>query len=510
MGNLVLMAENQPGQQAVLRVLDPRGPNNRLTQLAEARVPGHVLDTPVIRGRDLFVPSSGETLSTFTVSDEQGQPPLVAGPRFETEGAEVSPVFLSTGPDRQVWMASQLLRRLQLSTDAIAAAPGTVSIGIAAQPIQHIGKHLYVGRTLPYTSALTLFQTDREDLTSQWQAVVGSQPLAWGAFPGQQGMVAVTEGGDVFRINSGQLLGGGFLKGTTVRLKLPAGLKPPLQGTQLADGRVAVWCGGAEPRLWLINRLGQVERDAPLPEVLEAEPVLVGSRIALPLPGRIQILQERPGQSRVQDFQLPQGAGNLPRWRRVAAVDEESLVAATREGTLFLIRLQPSPMEYLAASGRLELGAPVEVGPGASADRIAVATSRELHLIDGPSLEPRGTLSLPGTVSNDVWLVGSALFVETDRAQLHLFQTETELKPQWAMPLEGVSLAGAPYVDRASLIVALRDGTVLNANFETGDVLSRASIGRSVVSGPRLQEGELLVSTADGSFVRIGAIREAQ
>src|SRR5690606_32787062 len=135
MGALVLMCENQPKETSLLHVFDTRQ-GDQLVQIDTASIPGHVVDPPVIRGRDVFVPSTGERVSSFSASDEPGQTPLVVGPRYEPEGAEQSPMFLATGPDRKVWMASRYLRQLQLTTDAIQPGSTVVNIGIATQPIQ--------------------------------------------------------------------------------------------------------------------------------------------------------------------------------------------------------------------------------------------------------------------------------------------------------------------------------------------------------------------------------------
>ncbi|MGE4001410.1 MAG: PQQ-binding-like beta-propeller repeat protein, partial [Planctomycetaceae bacterium] len=164
MGALLLVPENLPEEQAALHVLNCRSENDGLAEIAKRLIPGHVVDNSVIRGRDLFVPSSGERISSFTVSDEEGQPPLTDGPRYEAEGTQTGPVFLATGPDRQVWMAGRQLRKLQLTADAIEPGQQLINLGAAVQPLQQLGKRIYVGRTLPFSTAVTLFQADRDQL----------------------------------------------------------------------------------------------------------------------------------------------------------------------------------------------------------------------------------------------------------------------------------------------------------------------------------------------------------
>ncbi|MCA9110448.1 MAG: PQQ-binding-like beta-propeller repeat protein, partial [Planctomycetaceae bacterium] len=306
MGALVMIAENLPGERSQLHVLDTRSDGGKLTEAMSAQVPGHVVDPPVIRGRDVFVPSTGERVSAFSATDEPGQSPLTEGARYETEGAALSPMYLATGPDRQVWMASRTLRKLQLLTDTIEPGSKVIDLGIATQELQQIGKQIYVGSRQPYADSVTLFQTDRDQLTSQWQIVIGGELLSFGTFPNQQGLVAVSESGDVFRINESQLQEGGFLTDSTMRLKLPEGLTTPLQAIQSEDGRVLVWCGDPMPQIWIVNRLGQVERNFPLPAALQSAPARLGKFLALPLAGRVQLISDNGAPSNVQDFTLPQ------------------------------------------------------------------------------------------------------------------------------------------------------------------------------------------------------------
>jgi outer membrane protein assembly factor BamB/TolA-binding protein len=504
MGALVLMGENQPRETSLLHVFDTRR-GNQLAQIDRASIPGHVVDPPVIRGRDVFVPSTGERISSFSASDEPGQTPLVVGPRYEPEGAEQSPMFLQTGPDRKVWMASRYLRQLQLTTDSIQPGSRVVNIGIATQPIQLQGRKLYIGRALPYSTATTLLQTDQEELTSDWQCVVGAAIAGWGSYPDQDGLVAVSESGDVFRITDADLTRGGFLTSATVRLSLPEGLRSPLGARQLADGQIAVWCGEPQPQLWLVNRVGQTNRPLPLPGELECAPTLLGDRIVAPVGGKLHLLRTRSGQPQVQEYSLPQGENGTPRWRQLIDIDESTLLAVTDAGQLIQVRLQTSPQAFLAESGRFELEDPLAFDVAAGEGVIAVASGQKLQVLDAATLEPRGEAALPAPVSNAAWVVGDIVFVETARQNLHLFSLSDGLAEIQTLPLEGVPLAGAPLSVGGTLVIALRDGTVVNINAGDGQIQGQTQIGQPVGTGPRLIGQTVLTTTVDGSFVRIGS-----
>ena len=488
------------------------GDDDALSESAEHMVPGHVVDTPVIRGRDLFVPSTGERVSSFTVSDEQGQPPLTDGPRYEAEGGQRSPIFLATGPDRQVWMASRYLRKLRLTVDSVEPGQQLVNLGAASQPLQQRGKRIYVGRTLPYSAAVTLFQSDRDQLASQWQTVVGARPLAFGAFPNRSGLVAVSASGYVYRVSSSHLDEGGFLTSTTVRLKVPEGLSTPLKATRLADGKILVWCDDPDPQLWIINRLGQVERTLTLPGVLQAAPVRLGSRLALPLSGRIQLMAETGPQPAVQDFTLPQGDSNPPAWRQLIAVDETSLVAVTEAGPVRLLRQQDTPQPFLAEAGKWDVGGAIDFDIAHGEGQIGLAVGRRLQLIDAAALEPVAEATLDGAVSNDVWFAGDRLYVETDRSAVHCFDTKPELSRKWSVSLPNISLSASPYTldDGGAVIISLQDGTILSVDADSGEILKEGTVGQTLSSGLHPVDSSFVVATADGSLIRVESILDAE
>lgn len=509
MGALVMVAENVPGDRSQLHVLDARNDGGMLTKAAALSIPGHVVDPPVIRGRDVFVPSTGERVTSFSATDEKGQPPLTEGARYESEGAALSPMYLATGPDRQVWMASRTLRKLQLLADAIEADSKVIELGMASQPLQQIGKQIYVGSRQPYTNALTLFQADRDQLTSQWQVVLGGKLLSTGMSADQEGLVTVSESGDVFRVNESQLQAGGFLTNSTVRIKVPEGLTTPLAATSSESGRIDVWCGEPAPQMWVINRIGQIERNFPLPGVLDAAPARMGQFIALPLPGRVHLLSQDGSAAGVQDFSVPQGDDKQFGWRELVTVDESSLVGVAHNGQLHLLRLQESPKPFLNEAGSFDLGAAIDFNVALADGQIAAAVGKRLTLMDASTLEPLSDVQLEGPVSNDVWMQENLIFTEVEGSKLLCYSIEDTLTQNWSIELGQSSLAGVPAIDGTTVVIALQDGTMIAADVQTGDVLSKQTVGQALSSGPQKTTSNLIVATVDGSLVRVGSILDS-
>lgn len=508
MGRYLLAVENV-GEGAVLRVLNPAADFSVVDTAATPEdrtartIAGRVLDTPVLRGRDLFVPSSGERVSAFAISDDAGEPPVTVGPVYQTQSPRKSPVFLTAGSDRQVWMAGSTLRKLQLVGGALGADERTTGAGLASQPLQTAGSTLFNARRRAWTDAVTLTQTDRDELTSEWQAVAGARLLAWSAGPGDGGdLIAVSEAGATFRATPAQLATSGFSLSSPARLNLPDDLTAPLLATSLPDGQLVAVSGDPNPRAWVINRLGQIERQVPLERAASGRPVALGNRIVVPMPGRLHLLRSAAGES-AQDFLLPQGDERPPAWQSVTPLDDQSLVAVLSTGQMLLVRLQTTPRLHLAEAARVDLGGVPSGAPGVGDGTIAVGFANGTLKMFSSELAPRGERTFEQPIENDVWIAGGMIFVEERGKTLHAVRPEGNLASRWSVPLEGQSVAGAPQVEGAVAHIALRNGTVLTANAETGAIESMRRSRSLLASGPFRIGQELYVATLDGSFQRV-------
>ncbi len=60
-------------------------------------VPGHVRDQSVLRGKQLFVPSTGERVTSFTVSEQPGTSLLTRTAGYQVPNGGMSACFLKPG-----------------------------------------------------------------------------------------------------------------------------------------------------------------------------------------------------------------------------------------------------------------------------------------------------------------------------------------------------------------------------------------------------------------------------
>ncbi len=513
----VLLIENGSGNGR-LRLINAADPL-KLTQIATGRVNGLVVDKPVIRGRDLFIPSIPERVTAFSVSDDTGELPLDDGPAFQVEGqtfqadeSRPTPIFLMTGPDRKVWMASSALRLLQLQTDAIEAEQTVAAVGLASQPEQRIDDVLYSARRRQFADAVTLTPFSREDSastsdgeglgSSSWQAVLGARVLAWSVSrPPNETLLCITEGGHIFRISERTWGEGRFATEATILLTADQAdeLEQPLFATALPDGKLAAAAGENVKRAWRLSSTGLREGNYTLDEPLQLAPVAFGSRLIFPVQGALHTPDVLP-------FKLPTDEAENTTWRQVLAVDDTNAIAITEGGAILKIRLETSSPRSLVQDNRIELGTPADVrgDVGDGVLLLADANRRALHL-DPATLDVRAEHTFDDAISNDVWLDSNSAFVETGGTQLHRLDVAAGLESAWTQPhdLGGVSLAGPPLIVGDRVVVSLLDGRVRVLGLEDGALVTEANVGAALSDGPFSIGDGIYTWTLDGTLVRL-------
>ncbi|MCA9079807.1 MAG: PQQ-binding-like beta-propeller repeat protein [Planctomycetaceae bacterium] len=498
LGSYVLMIQNV-GENARLRLIETNTQDNPFMEVATSQVSGRVRDEPVaVRGRDLFVPSSGERLSAFSVSDDAGQAPLTAGPVYQGKGDLNRPIHLMTGPDRQVWMASGSLVRVRLTTDALQPDSDPVAFGQVTQPLLYEAGYLFNARSQPYSSSVILTRTDRDELKSDWQAALGSRPLAWNAANGM--LICVNDTGIAFRVGDRQWASGKFATEASARLPLHQDLVDPLRATVVSGNRIAVVCGDPEPRAWVINASGQVEASPNLPQAPTAAPVMIGDRIVIPMAGRMHAIRTS-SQPAIQDFTLPTGEEH--QWVDVVATGADRALAVTTEGVLIQVRLQSSPRTHLAEGGRLELGAPVSVGLGASDQYVAIADMQQrLTVLRSEQLEQVGQRSLGGPISSRPLVVGNQILADVGLEVLHCVEPQGDLATRWTFPLNGAPLLGAEET-ASGLLLVQQNGTISLVDPASGDVLTQQVLATPLALGPLNVGQNVFVASIDGTVVPV-------
>jgi len=505
----LLAIENQT-DRATLHLLELNEEGGSLSTAASSVVNGRVLDAPVLRGRDLFIPSSGERISTFSLSDDPGQPPLTRGPVYVSEGTQTGAAYLLPGPDRQLWMATAALSRLRLTTDVLQLDGKPIGPGTATQPLQFVSGELFHARSRPFSSAVSMTRTDRDEMISDWQTMLGAAVLACASPEDRSFMVLFTDAGQTFRISSSQITGKKFVLDPVVRLPIPNELTAPLLAAPVSRNRMAVAMGGSTPQQWTLSATGQIESTSPLPEVPQAVPCAVGDAVLYPVAGGIHVLRPA-GQPSVHPFTFPSDEQHV--WVSLSAVSDQQAVGVTSKGLVLLLRLNSEPKPYLAEIARRQLDSEVFFPAAVAQGLLAIVDhSRKVTLFSGANLEVRGSSVFDLSLSNRPWISHGLMLIEEGQQKLSAVEMGNELTCRWTLPLEKTSVAGVAD-HQGQMVIALQSGRVLSVNPENGEIDRIMETGNALSFGPiRMKKGmnaeesteeALSVGTVDGSLIRL-------
>ncbi len=505
MGALILVIERDQQQSTLLRVLDTRISDETLTQVATARVGGAVRDMPILRGKQLFVASSDERLAAFTVSDDANQQALSDGPRFQVPGSHDGPVYLSAGPNGQLWMSSSSLRRFQLKANNFELDTKQLAIGYSTQPVQSIGQEVYVGYKVPYSDALLFEQSDREEMVSRWRTVLGATVIAWGT-SADGSKVCISETGAIFHLTQPAMADASYLQEAATQLKIESGSTTPLQGCSLGTNRMCAYIGGNKPTFWEINRIGRVDQVVELPAAIEARPTTLGKAIVLPLPQRLKLVGNIEGDKKIEDYQATAGPGVNSRWKFVVSLGDTYLLAIDDKNLLTSIQYRLEPQPHLAKVGERTLEAPVDFSPVGAQNKLFIADANgQIQAINASGLQTLKTVEMGAACSNDLWATETKLYAESGQTALHCVDItdEPKLAWKWDFPQTGSSLAGPPLEAGEQLIVAQKNGHVSFLNAANGKLQKEIQLDQNVSGGPQLIGETIYVPAIDGTLQKL-------
>jgi hypothetical protein len=467
----------------------------------------------VLRRNQLFIASSGERLAAFTVSDEQGKPPLVPIAVHQLQTPHSGPMHLYAGTDGQLWLGTSAVRRFQVEADTIKLDQKSMPPGVSTQPLSAIGSHLYSGRRLPFAQAVLFTRADQEQMVGEWRAVLGERIVAATA-GGSGSLVCVGETGNVFRMTEADVERGGFILTEASKLRVAEDTTEPLRAAVLPDGRIAVACGLPEPQFWVVNTVGQTERRVPLDVPLESDPVALEEGFVLPLPGKLHFVRRTSGPP-VRDLLLPVGAegaaGAVPRaWRHVVAAGPDSVVAIDSSDRMLRVQYRTEPTPHLFEVTNLQLEQPVDQRPVVENNQLFLADAGgRLQVLDAATFDVLGELELGGTASSPLWLAGERLYVEVDRSNLLCFELAPEVRQLWSVRLADAGgagdagIAGPPLARGDHVLVAGQDGSVRLLDSATGETTKQLRLPLPLDAGPLEFGPHTLVRSIDGSVYRV-------
>lgn len=505
MGKLLLICENDLADSANLRLWDAGKPADPLVELASTRTAGQVRDTPVLRGNQLVVPSVGEQFAAFAVSDDAGNTGIAPIGQYRADQAKMSeqmnaPLFIALGSDGHFWSAGTAFRRFEIVSDSIRMDSNSTAVGIASQPLQSFGDYFFVGRKSRYSDAVTFSAIERDRMVNPWRIVVGDAPLEM--VTRDDGFFWVGESGSSYIVGKNRMAQGGIDLKAGSDIELPQNLNSRIRATVLHDQRVAVAAAGDTKMLSLFNPSGQFLSKHPIPDMLEADPVLLDDGLVLPLPGRLKMLPLGPLKKFPQDWIAPVGEGQEVHWRHLIRVDGRELIACDQNGRLSRIQYRQGDIPHLAEVAKLQLEHPVELKPALRGESLYVCdvNSDCLHLnIRSFDTEGRMKLSAP---AKGLWTSEAGVLVQAGANLLALKDGKT-LPEAWSVDVGNSEMVGPCLTKGSSFRFASRSGTYLELDQATGKELKRVSLPQSLSLGLRSFKSGVVAVAVDGTLYRI-------
>ena len=535
LGRLFLLCENDRADSSQLRIWDAGNPKAPLSEMTSksVRVRGQVRESPVLRGNQLVVPSSGERLAVFSVTDEPGREELAPVAQYQVhEDEEIekrramksetkpdtkpesepdvplpgptvrAPLYVVLGADRQFWVASSAFRRFEIGADSVRMDSNALALGIASQRLQQIGEQFFVGRKLPFHDAVIFSSVERDRMISPWRTVLGAQLLEVEA--GRAGgAIGISEAGHVVVMSPERLQQGGFdLKGT-VELELPGRIQQRLITSTLHDGRMFLAAHGDVTQIWIIGSAGQIDQTTKLgKEPVQAGAVLLDEGLVVPLPGRLKVVSSA-GRKSVQDWIAPVGDKPAVPWKYLLRLDTDEVLACNSAGLLSRIQVRTTEVPHLAEAAKVQLEMPVDVPPILRGDALFVAdSSRTVQHFNWRTFDKEGRRQFAEAVRG-LWSADSSCVVWTGDGKLQQLSEGRDLPVRWTFELKGLELAGSPLQDGGQLWFACRNGVVIAVDAATGIESHRLRVPQALTTGLRkLGDGTFAVA-CDGALYRL-------
>jgi len=531
LGRLLLLCENDHADSSLLRVWDAGKPKSPLVELAakSIRVGGQVRQTPVLRGNQLIVPSSGEQLGAFSVTDEPGREGLVPIAQYrisvdETVGDRPAdnqpgenaapekgrpnplkvPMYVALGADKLFWVASSAFRRFDIGPDAIHIHSNFLAVGIASQELQLAGDQFFIGRKAMFHDAVTFSAVDRDRMISPWRIVLGAKYLELGTAR-DGGALGLTEAGHLVMIGLNRLRQGGFDLKAASELELPAGIKQPLVASTLHSGQIFLAAQSDVSQLWIINPAGQIEFTTRLAgsDEIKVPAVLLDGGLVVPLAGRLKFVSTAAGKKPVQDWLAPAGEQPAQDWRFLVRLDSDELIACDAGGLLTRIQLRTEGVPHLAGVAKLQLGQPVDLPPASRDDAMLIADGAgNVQQLNVRTFDRDGAREFKSPVRG-VWSIGNTWLVWSGDDKLHSMTGGNDLPIRWSFDLNGLKPAGPPLEAGNRIWIACRDGHVLVLDSTTGAETVRTLVPQSLTMGLKKFDDGLYAVACDGMVYRI-------
>ncbi|MFM7057912.1 MAG: PQQ-binding-like beta-propeller repeat protein [Planctomycetota bacterium] len=501
-GRYLLLCDNASSSKGRIQTLQTET-DGRLSIVSSSEVDGQILDPPLLRGYELFIPSTPQRISAFRVGDEPGQPPLAAIGSNQLEEGLQTRMFMLAGPGGQLWLAGRDLRRFRTRTNSVELDSAVAAEGIHAQPIQVLDESVFLTTRSTQSDSTFFTRTDREQMLGIWRTVIGSRIIALAPSAGGNAVLALADYGEIYRLPAPDISKGTFVTESVSRFRLPDKLASPIQGLVLADGRPAAWAGTPEPALWTFTPTGQLERRWPLPDAPEVPPVAIAAGAVFASSGRLHLTAMADGKT-AEEYRASKNQNQQQPWKALLALNETQVLAVSANNDLVRVEYRPTPRPQLAEVGVTRLPQPIELTPAVAGNFLyAASTSGKLLLLQTTTLELLAESDLNGIPSAPPKAAGNIVLAEVAGERAAIFRAENGLVPAGSLPLNGHTLVGQPLPLADGFLVARSDGFIFKLNPDGSPSDKSLNLAQQLQNGFLKLGDQIIIPGLDGSLYSV-------
>ena len=499
MGLLYLMCENHSVERATLHALEMTSEPGTLVRRESRTVEGQIQDSCLLRGDQLFVPSTPQRVTAFRVSDRPESDVLSRIGTNQLENAGFASMHLLPGPGGDLWMASTSLRRFRVTTNAILLDDVVVTEGQHLYPMHLVDDSLYLATRKEWSSSVFFTRASRTSMKGIWRTVLSTNIVAAGPSSSGQSLLAVSDYGEVFRVPLQKPAGTEFHLESLSRFRLPDGLTEPVGGLELPDGRLAAWCGGGEPAVWTITEAGHLEQRWTLSAAPETDPVPLAGGVVAALPGRLHLTASG---RHVDDYRASSALNQHAVWKQLVAVSASELLAVNADDKLVRVEYRTRPRPHLAEVSITQIDSSIDVAPVAGGDFLVLVTlDGRLVLMRTATLEIIAEQQLDGVTDRPAVISGDRIFVDVGGREIRVFEPGEKLRSTGSIRLNRDHLAGRPMpLAEGGFLAALSSGRILRLDANGNPTGPAVQLSQRLQQGPVRVGDNVLVIALDGSI----------
>jgi outer membrane protein assembly factor BamB len=501
-GRYYLLTDNESSAKARIQTLQTET-DGRLSIVSSDAVDGQVQNPALLRGYELFIPSTPQRITAFRVGDEPGQPPLARIGSNQLEDGDQTQMFLLAGPGGQLWLAGRDLRRFRTRTNSVELDTAAAAEGIHTQPIQLLDESVFLTTRNAQSNSAFFTRTDREQMLGVWRTLVGSRLVALAPAAGGNSLLALADYGEIYRIPLPELAKGTFITESVSRFRLPDKLASAVQGLVLSDGRTAAWAGAPEPSLWTFTTTGQLERRWTLPDTPEVPPVTIKAGVVFACSGRLHLTAMAEGKT-AEEYRASQNKNQQQPWKALVAINDTQVLALSAANEFVRVEYRESPKPQLAEIGVSRFPHPLELPPTVAGNFLfAASTNGKLLLLSTATLEQLAEQDLGGIPSARPKAAANIVLAEVASQQVRIFRAENGLTQAGNLPLDGHALVGDPLPVSDGFLVARSDGTLFKLNPDGSPSDKSLKLGQQLQSGFLKIGDQIIIPGLDGSLYSV-------